>query len=135
LKRENPGRHVVHDDAIEQVRQLGIQAVQLEPIGKYPSTQEKQTLEVQLLHLLLQGRQTALRPLAAWYVPVGHTQVLLATSNTKELAQLTAVQTLLTRAKPILQMAQTVVAEERQAMQFETLVAQTPLSHFPLMLL
>ena len=50
---------------------------------------------MQLLHLVLQGRQTEDEAVLASYVPVGQTQLPLATSTTKELAQLMAVQTLL----------------------------------------
>jgi hypothetical protein len=62
-------------------------------------------------------------------------QLRLDSSKTNELAQVTAVQTLLTRVNPKLQMAQTEVALERQAAQLVTLEAQTPLSQAPLMLL
>lgn len=68
-------------------------------------------------------------------MPAGQTQVREATSKTKLLAQLTAVQTLLTKVKPGRQAKQTEVAVDRQMAQLATEVAQTPLSHAPLMLL
>lgn len=66
-------------------------------------------------------------PLADSKVPVGHTQVLDEMSKTKLLSQATAVQTLLTKLKPGLQMEQMVGVDDEQARQLAGEPVQVPL--------